>query len=338
MKKFLVILLAGSLLFNNAFAGRFGGGRSSGMQRSMPSSRPSGYGSSYGHAGQAPGSSSMGSGGGQQQRSGMGAGTAAMLGAAAGAAGGYMLGKSNSNNNVAGNTNASGAVAAKAVDEARSSIPWGTIGVLIAILVLGLIFFRRKINPSLSSHNPMNSFTSGNNNGFNMQNINRITNNVQPGKPAAKPILRFGSAAQTTEQPDKMPDGIETIYFLRQAKGMFLHIQSMNSSENISEIQKYMTAQLFAEVQEDIVNNKTLADFTNLECQLMQCEAVAASQTEDGQAIEAHLAASVKFFGNVSENPEQPPVPFSEVWNFVKSESTNNKWIVAGIQQEATTS
>ncbi len=328
MKKFLVILLAGSLLFNNAFAGRFGGGRSSGMQRSM--SRPTGGSSSnYGHTGQAP---NMGSGQ-QQQRSGMGAGTAAMLGAAAGAAGGYMLGKSNSNNNAAANTNASGAVAAKTAEEPRSSIPWGTIGVLIAILALGLIFFRRKINPSLSSHNPMNNFNSGNNN-FNMQNINRTANNAQAVKPTGKPILRFGSAAQTTEQIDKLPDGLETIYFLRQAKGMFLHIQSMNSSDNISEIQKYMTAQLFAEVKDDITNNPSVADFTNLDCQLLQCDSVAASQTEDGQTIEAHLVASVKFFGLVSENPEQPPIPFSEIWNFVKSESTNNKWIVAGIQQE----
>ncbi|MCC2624575.1 MAG: Tim44 protein [Burkholderiales bacterium] len=329
MKKFLVILLAGSLLFNNAFAGRFGGGRSSGMQRSMSRPSGSGYSSNYGHTGQAP---NMGSGQ-QQQRSGMGAGTAAMLGAAAGAAGGYMLGKSNSNN-VANNPNASGAVAAKASEETRSSIPWGTIGILIAILALGLIFFRRKINPGLSSHNPMNNFTPGNNNGFNMQNINRGANNLQSGKPSGKPILKFGSAAPTTEQIDKMPDGIETVYFLRQAKGMFLHIQSMNSSDNISEIQKYMTAPLFAEVKDDILNNTTIADFTNLDCQLMQCEAVAASQTEDGQPIEAHLVASVKFLGNVSENPEQPPAPFSEIWNFVKSESTNNKWIVAGIQQE----
>src|SRR5579863_8566322 len=282
MKKILVILLTGSLLFSNsAFAGRFGGGRSSGMQRSASPS----YSSSYGRSsGQAAAPSSMGSGG-QQQRSGMGAGTAAMLGAAAGAAGGYMLGKSNSNNgNVA---NASGGVAAKASEEARSSIPWGTIAILVAILALGLMFFRKKINPGLSSGNPMNNFTANNSGNFNMPNINRTANNVQPNKPTIKPIIRFGSAPQP-EQIDKMPDGIETIYFLRQAKGMFLHIQSMNSPENISEIQKYMTTQLFDETKDDILKNQTLADFTNLDCQLLQCEAVAASQTEDGQTIEAH--------------------------------------------------
>jgi|SRR6185437_12008434 len=330
MKKILVILLTGSLLFaNSAFAGRFGGGRSSGMQRSASPSSSANYGRS---SQQTTGSSSMGGGQPQQQRSGMGAGSAAMLGAAVGAAGGYMLGKSNSNN---GNvTNASGGVAAKASEEAKSSIPWGTIAILVAILALGLMFFRKKINPGLSSGNPMNNFTSNSSSNFNMPNINRTSNNVQANKPT-KPILRFGSAAPAPEQIDKLPDGVETIYFLRQAKGMFLHIQSMNSSDNVSEIQKYMTAQLFDETKDDILKNQTLADFTNLDCQLMQCEAIPASQTEDGQSVEAHLVASVKFFGNVSDNPEQPPVPFSEIWNFVKSESTNNKWIVAGIQQEA---
>lgn len=333
MKKILVILLTGSLLFaNSAFAGRFGGGRSSGMQRSASPSSSANYGRS---SQQATGASHMDGAAGQpQQRSGMGAGSAAMLGAAAGAAGGYMLAKSNSNN---GNvTNASGGVATKASEEAKSSIPWGTIAILVAILALGLMFFRKKINPGLSSGNPMNNFTSNSSNNFNMPNINRTAaNNVQTNK-SAKPILRFGSSAPAApEQIDKLPDGVETIYFLRQAKGMFLHIQSMNSSDNVSEIQKYMTAQLFAETKDDILKNQTLADFTNLDCQLLQCEAIPASQTEDGQAVEAHLVASVKFFGNVSDNPEEPPVPFSEIWNFVKSESTNNKWIVAGIQQEA---
>ncbi|MCE3269570.1 MAG: Tim44 protein [Burkholderiales bacterium] len=330
MKKFLVVLLAGSLLFaNSAFAGRFGGGRSSGMQRGSMAA-PS-YRSNYGNSNRSPEAAHGPTGGAQQQRSGMGAGNAAMLGAAAGAAGGYMLGKSSGNNaNNVTEANASGAVAAR-TNEARNSIPWGTIIILVAILGLGLMFFRKKINPGLSSGNPMNNFNSQNSNNFNMPNMNRTPNNV----PTNKPIIKFGSAAPAApEQLDKMPDGVETIYFLRQAKGMFLHIQSMNSGDNLSEIQKYMTPQLFAEIQEDIAKNQTVADFTNLDCQLMQCEAIAASQTEDGQTVEAHLVASVRFLGNVSETPEQPPLPFSEVWNFVKSESTNNKWVVAGIQQD----
>lgn len=318
MKKILVILLTGSLLFtNNAFAGRFGSGKNSGMQRSaMPSNTNPGYSQA------AP--TGMGQQQQQQRSNGMGVGTAAMLGAAAGAAGGYMLGRNS-------NHNASGIVA----NETKNSIPWGTILILIAILALGLMFFRKKTNPGLSSGNPINNITTHSPNSFNMPNINRTPNNIQ--KPAGRPIIKFGSAAvPVTEQLDKMPDGLETIYFLRQAKGMFLHIQSMNNAENLSEIQKYMTPQLFADTKDDIENNPVIADFSNLDCQLISCEAIKASLTEDGQEIEAQLIASVKFSGNVSNAPEQEPQPFNEIWNFIKSASTNNKWVVAGIQQEPT--
>lgn len=46
-----------------------------------------------------------------------------------------------------------------------------------------------------------------------------------------------------------MADGIEVQFFLRQAKGMFLHIQSMNTPENVSEIAKYMTPELYFEMK-----------------------------------------------------------------------------------------
>lgn len=322
MKKILVILLIGTLLATNAFAGRFGGGRSSGMQRRITSNNMhsnSAYSQPNTHS--AVGGSPVQ----QQQRSGMGAGTAAMLGAAAGAAGGYMLGKSGSNDS--SNTNASGGV----VNEAReSSIPWGTIAILIAILALGLMFFRKKTKPGMTSGNIMSNFTSNAPTNFSIPNLTRTPGNSQSNKTTG----RAGGVAQTV-QLDKMPDGVETVYFLRQAKGMFLHIQSMNNADNLGEIQKYMTAQLFADTKDEIAQNPVLADFSNLDCQLLQSEAVEARQSEDGVAIEAQLVASVKFFGNVSENPELPAQPFSEIWNFIKSASTNNKWVVAGIQQEA---
>lgn len=318
MKKILVIMLTVGLLFaNSAFAGRFGNAKNSGIQRSQaPTSNTN---PTY-----SPGAPT-GAAQGQQRSGGMGAGTAAMLGAAAGAAGGYMLAK-NSNN-----PNASGVVS----NEARSTIPWGTILILIIILAFGMMFFRKKTHPGLSSGNPMNNFTPNNTNAFNMPNINRTPNKISTTKPG-KPLVKFGAAAAAPVniEMDKMPDGIETIYFLRQAKGMFLHIQSMNNADNLDEIQKYMTSKLFADTKDDIANNKSIADFTNLDCILMSCDEIKDAISEDGQPLEPQLLASVKFFGNVSDTPEQEPVTFSEIWSFVKSASTNNKWIVAGISQE----
>ena len=123
--------------------------------------------------------------------------------------------------------------------------------------------------------------------------------------------------------PNKMPDGVETIYFLRQAKGMFLHVQSMNSADNVVELEKYMAPELYNSIKNSISDNDVIADFNNLDCQLVNCE------LENNQ-----LTASVRFFGLVSENPTSPALPFSEIWNFIKPDLSINKWLIAGIQQE----
>lgn len=316
--KIFLLYVIGSFLFTSvALAARIGGGRSFGMQRSIsPKARPS-YSTAPRPVGQQPA-------GAAPQRSGMGAGTAAVLGAAAGAAGGYMMGKSMSDSD---KSTASSTTSAAGAMNTSNSIPWGMIAILGVLLVMGLMFFRKKTNPGLSSNpNSLNSYNNSQSTKFNIPNINKNTGSS--GAPAASKWSKFIPNAnqtqeETTEDPNKMPDGVEIVYFLRQVKGMFLHIQSMNNPDNAIEVEKYMTADLFNEVKAEIANNPFIADFSNLDCQLLECE------NKDGQLI-----ASVKFFGMVSEAPEQPAQPFSEIWNFVKSAQTNNRWLVAGIQQE----
>lgn len=325
MKKFLVILLTGSLIFaNSAFAARFGSGRSSGMQRSTATSYNNSGNRNYSTY---PQGTTYNGANNPQQRSGMGAGTAAVLGAAAGAAGGYMLGRNSNNQNI--NTNASG-VTSSAATAPSSSIPWGSIAILVAILALGLMFFRKKTSPKLFSNPMNNNYSSPNSGNYTMQNTNRVDS-------GRSPIINSKSALATPnpEQMSKMPDGIETLYFLRQVKGMFLHIQSMNNPENLGEIQKYMTNELFEATQNDVATNQVVADFPTLDCVLLETETSSGSKSADGSTIEIQLIASVKFFGMISEDPQQPPKPFSEIWNFVKSSRTNNKWLVAGIQQDS---
>ena len=311
--KIFLLYIIGSFLFANiALAGRMGGGRSFGMQRSISKTRPT-YNTAPRPIGQPTGAA--------PQRQGMGAGTAAVLGAAAGAAGGYMMGKSMSNNETA-----SGTAAAVQTAEAPSNIPWGIIAILGALLVMGLMFFRKKTDPSLSgNNNSLNSYNNSQQTKFNIPNINK--NSTATGAAAAtskwSKFIPNSGATEKAEEPTKMPDGVEFVYFLRQVKGMFLHIQSMNNPDNANEVEKYMTAELFNDMKADITNNASIADFSDLDCQLLECE------DKDGQLI-----ASVKFFGMVSEEPEQPAHPFSEIWNFVKSAQTNNRWLVAGIQQE----
>jgi predicted lipid-binding transport protein (Tim44 family) len=369
-KKLTVVFMSLGLIFSEmAFAGRFGGGmRSRGMQRSMvttPQYSNKSYNSynsynSHNHGGNySNNSASHNAAQPNMQRSGMGAGTAAMLGAAAGAAGGYMLGKNstdnanrnvnNENGDINKSSNSNGVNANANAQEERgmssnnvvedSHIPWGIIIILLVLLGVGLMFFRKKTHGN-SLVNPKNNFGSsggsGNNfndklAGFSLSKFKRPAQNVviDTTHNAADGVTQQGEAdnqnidkKKALVDENRMPDGIEKIYFLRQAKGMFLHIQSMNNPENVAEVAKYLTPELYEELHAEIAANTAIADFTNLDCKVLSAE------QKDNVVI-----ASVEFSGNVSEDPTKKPEPFTEVWNFVKPDIKINKWLVAGIQQ-----
>ena len=310
--KILLILVSCSLILSqSAFAARFGGGKSYGMQRNTTS-----YSSQNRSYQQQPLQQHQQN----NTRPGMGAGTAAMLGAAAGAAGGYMLGRSNSNNNTMKESGTQSATNSEIGN--NNNIPWGMIGILAVLLCLGLILFRKsKANPGFFGN-------SGNMNNSNTLNNNQTMNRTNTAINTPPPQNLFGFNAAVAPAPtnlmDKMPDGVEAMYFLRQVKGMFLHIQSMNNKENVSEIQKYMTDSLYQEMKSSVSENNFVADFSDLDCQLLSSE-----------MVNSQLVATVKFFGMVSDEPEQPSQPFAETWNFVKTNLTSTgKWLVAGIQQE----
>ena len=318
-KKCIVLLIMiASLIANFVHAGRFGGGRSFGMRRSFSSpsySRPQ-----YTHT--MP-QSNPNVAQPTQRSGGIGAGTAAVLGAAAGAAGGYMLGRNSNENNQNNGNNANNSMNNASAPNSNSpqsqennattnslnssNIPWGIITILGILLVLGLMVFKKSkpggLGTSQNNNNNNSPFINTTNPGFNNMNTNSINNNMI--------------------NMDKLPDGIEKVYFLRQAKGIFLHVQSMNNRENLFEIQKYLTPELYQSIQATIQDNDAIADFNNLDCQLLDCN------VEGNQ-----LFASVKFTGFVSENPQQSPVPFGETWNFVKTDINSGKWLVEGIQQD----
>lgn len=323
--KFLFLIIS-FLFLQLSFAGRFGGGRSYGMQRNYTKSfnnyRPNNFQQPHGSSFQPYNNV-------QQNRSGMSSTKAALIGAAAGAAGGYMLAKATNNNQgeqPVDSTNVNKVEAsgiAKPSENMQNSssnltgqFPWGLIMGLGLLFAFGLFIFRKKIAPGIPSNVSNNNHFMKNNDN-NIQSSSAISNNYNFNNTNAH-------INNTTENVvEKMPDGIETVYFLRQAKGMFLHIQSMNNAININEIEKYLTKDLYNEIKEKVAGNDFVADFPSLDCKLIECV------TENGQ-----LVASVRFLGMVSEEPNAPPVNFNEIWNFIKSANTNNKWLVAGITQE----
>ena len=146
------------------------------------------------------------------------------------------------------------------------------------------------------------------------------------GGSAAAPQNNAPFGAAYTNSGSQLPDGTAPAAFLRIARQRFNHIQSMNTASNISEIQRYLTPDLYQSMYQDIMANQDqdVAEFSNLNAM------VADSATENGQYV-----VSVRFTGTVSEDLNSLPQPFAEVWHFVKPAGSTQDWLVAGIQQEA---
>ena len=145
------------------------------------------------------------------------------------------------------------------------------------------------------------------------------------GGSAATPQNNAPFSAAYTNSGSQLPDGTEPAAFLRIARQRFNHIQSMNTASNISEIQRYLTPDLYQSMYQDIMANQDqdVAEFSNLNAM------VADSATENSQYV-----VSVRFTGTVSEDLNSLPQPFAEVWHFVKPAGSTQDWLVAGIQQE----
>lgn len=300
----LVSLLAAPF----AEAARMGKGRSYGMRRAAPTQsyqqRPA----------QAPAPAQAPQ---QPQKRGVGVGTAVAAGAV-GAAAGYMLGSSMNNGHPATASAAAAAPASAPVAEVpaqapQPAIPWRLIALLAVLFVGGLWWFRRRVGMPNGAPARMQAPAP------------------QALDPRFDPIPQIGSGFPGSSAPQtqtmgtglrRLPDGTETPYFLRQAKATFLHLQSLNSPDSLDEVRRYMTPELFEELRGEIANNSEVADFTQLDCQLLD------ASEENGRYI-----ASVRFDGLVSESVNASPIPFAETWNFIKTAGTSDKWMVAGIQQ-----
>lgn len=262
----------------------------------------------------------------QPQRSGPGVGTAVAAGVA-GAAVGYMAGSAMSHPSQAAPAQpqvAQVASAPAATEPAPGpAIPWRLISVLALAFVVGLWLFRRRVG--MPNGNPAPLPPS-------QPQQNTFDNSPPPAGGRFDPIPPIGSAIPGQASPmqtgntftlQRLPDGTETPYFLRQAKATFQHLQSLNSPDTLDEVRRYMTPELFEELRGEIGSNGEFADFPRLDCQLID------ATEENGRYI-----ASVRFTGLVSESVNAAPVPFGETWHFVKTAGQAGKWIVAGIQHE----
>ena len=214
--------------------------------------------------------------------------------------------------------------------EEKGGIPswiWILLAAAVAIFIFRKMGAKKKVAPK--PYAPNNGSTQA---PFGQQAAPRTSNDnsnifgQSVGGSAAAPQNNAPFGAAYTNSGSQLPDGTEPAAFLRIARQRFNHIQSMNTASNISEIQRYLTPDLYQSMYQDIMANQDqdVAEFSNLNAM------VADSATENGQYV-----VSVRFTGTVSEDLNSLPQPFAEVWHFVKPAGSTQDWLVAGIQQEA---
>lgn len=289
---FATLILA-MTLNGQAEATRLGGGRSAGMQRNnisrqapaQPAPQP---------APQAPAR--------QQGKAGIGT---ALAGAAVGAAAGYALARTGDHTNHASDS-------APAPDTNTGGVPWGWLLLLGLLTFAGFMFLRRRERPIVDPYpetRPVPGWNDPTKLNTQGQKVYRIGENV----------MRNGQPA-----PQKLPEGTDTAAFLRHAKASFQHLQALNSPEQLEELRKYLTPELYAALHDEIDANRDIADFPSLDIDLLDI-------TEEQQQI----VASVRFKGLVSERVHAPVVPFEEIWHFTKQPAPGARWLLAGIEQTA---
>ena len=308
-----------------AEAKRAGGGKSHGMQRSAQPTQ------SYQQPRQAaPAQQAPVAGAATQQKSGPGVGGMVAAGVAGAAIGAVAA------NALADDQAASEAQAAQ--QEEEGGIP-GWIWILLAAAVAFFIFRKMGAKKKVASNPYAPNNGAGNAAPFGQtpaaprggDTTNIFGQNV--GGQTAGNNAPFGSApvnnapfgAAYTQSGSQLPDGTEPAAFLRVARQRFNHIQSMNTASNISEIQRYLTPDLYQSMYNDIMSNQDqdVAEFSNLNAMVVD------SSTENGQYI-----VSVRFTGTVSEDLNSLPQPFAEIWHFTKPAGSSQDWVVAGIQQD----
>ncbi len=308
------ILMAALVMSPLAEAKRAGGGKSHGMTRSTTSSQ------TYQQPTQATPVQPTTNSTTTPQKSGPGVGSMVAAGVAGAAVGAVAA-------NALADDDASRAQAA----EEEGGIP-GWIWILLAAAVAFFLFrkfgAKKKLaasnpyapnagggTPSPFGQHPPNARTSGDNTNIFGQSVGGSTVGTATHAP-------FGGAY--TNSGNQLPDGTEPAVFLRTARQRFNHIQAMNSANNIEEIRRYLTPELYQSMYNDIMANQDhqVAEFSNLNAMVVD------TATENGQYV-----VSVRFTGSVTEDLNSLPQSFTEIWHFVKPAGSQQDWVVAGIQQ-----
>lgn len=157
-------------------------------------------------------------------------------------------------------------------------------------------------------------------------NLNNQQAELDRSSPYQNQPLNFASSTASA------PTGFDSETFLRDAKSLFIRLQTAYDQKNLNDLRKFTTPEVFAEIQLQLqergnANNET--EVISLNSQLLGV-AEEPQITIHGQVTV--ITASVRFSGMIREEQNEP-TSVNEVWHFQK-DRMGSEWNVTGLQQE----
>jgi predicted lipid-binding transport protein (Tim44 family) len=144
---------------------------------------------------------------------------------------------------------------------------------------------------------------------------------LPPAQPASS------SAAVEPEAVSRafVPAAFDSDGFARTAKMIFIRLQAANDSADLDDLRKFTTPELFASLRLDLQERGPSAQATDVVA--IEAEVLDVANEADRQVV------SVRFHGQVVEEPGTAPVAVNEVWHLVKPHDDSRSWAIAGIEQ-----
>ncbi|WKB53699.1 Tim44 domain-containing protein [Eleftheria terrae] len=155
------------------------------------------------------------------------------------------------------------------------------------------------------------------------QPMQRTAGEFKPVSAAAAGGISLGKGASAPA--GVAVPGFDAQGFERVAKMLFIRLQAANDAQEVDDLRKFTTPELFASLRLDLQERQGAAQRTDV----LQLEAeVIHPAQENGQWV-----VTVRFHGLIREAAEAPAEPFNELWHFVRPLDESRDWAIAGITQ-----
>jgi predicted lipid-binding transport protein (Tim44 family) len=144
-----------------------------------------------------------------------------------------------------------------------------------------------------------------------------------PGQPVVAEAPAVEPAPAVT--PAFVPASFDSEGFSRIAKMIFIRMQAANDSADLDDLRRFTTPEMFASARLDIQERGPAEQKTDVV--RVDAEVLDVASEGDRQIV------SVRFSGQVVEEPGAAPVNFNEVWHLTKPLDDSRSWAIAGIEQ-----